>query len=337
MKHLLLYSSHAKPIKRNIVAPLQLFPCVLWLIAFAASLTYGGDLLRENGKIVFENTQVRIEFRDPAVERAADDCRFSGGGWITRWRTDGREFLCTKSVFSWHPAYGLPEEFPAIIPAQENAAGITTATERPWKTIEGQSALGLRIGVGYVWQYPDNSFRNRAARFLPWEVQLKQDDAGRAQLTFIQKAEKIYRLTKRITVTQDGDVTMTGELENLGSDGLAVPVLLHPFYPAQAEDRPWITASGSGARRELPVSPSDSFRRQTTDLPGINDWTTTGNQQPLLSFNVRPAVTSLAFWRKDDCFAVEPELRMQAAPGDVCRWTWRLSSRSDMERLSGGM
>ena len=277
-----------------------------------------------------ENKYVKIILLNPIDEQG---CRFTRGAWIKNIYLNGGSkngLLVDTSIFPNHPAFGFTEEF---IPAQE-------LTQR----IEGKPVFD-KIGVGKVLRPGETRFSDTPLQLFPWTVQTDDTgDIGRTVI-YIQKGTEIegfnFTLTKTVFFNDEAAVTLTDTLENTGKKQVVTQVYIHPFFtlgstPADC----WYT---------IPVPPKAATGNTSVFFSAVSEaqitvnyfskeakWVAVGNRQTgeVVGILSDTEFNTILVWKSETCFAVEPYVSINLAPGEKQSWQWRLITGCGLSKIS---
>ena len=304
-----------------------------FILASTTLLAEAKEPTRGEGLIYAEAGNVAVSFIDTDTQKAPFEkgCRFMQGGWIRNmsvkkdsWRWTP---LMESSVFTYHPAFGVPEELTPSIKIAD---------------IDGKDSIHLKIGVGKVLRHGDNVFKDTLVEAFPWQQATSHDEQGNIKLSFTQayNAEQYgYKLSKDITLKGDGKIQMDCALTNKGTNVLVLESYLHPFmrfenspdsyWYAFLDQEPTGIVAPEG-RIQIPINPKNSTIDIAPPSPGAGKWLLVGRgNEPdrLIAMNCGDSLEKIRFWMKDDCFSVEPFIALSIPPGETHAWTWSLLLR----------
>ena len=313
------------------------------------------DLLEEDvdgdgrPELILRNEYLRVVV-DGGQARPGDGdrygLRFPSGGWIRElsWRPSHHEFFSLDYREGGQaPFTGLPEEFeqPVVL---ERGTG------------DAPRDLLLKVGIGTVRaeRVEDGNWRDfELVEGARWTVQrIEREDGGRA-LLFEQSfsaGEAAYVYRKRIVLDPGASsLRVERELRNTGSLPLHTTWYPHPCYapgkgnevgpaaraivPLDVSERP-----GDVDTRPCPVLPPDPYL-VWGGLPGrvpAEPWMAAGEAvgEHLLATSWGEASDWFRVWTTTHCFALEPFLVIDLAPGAARPWTVRHQAVQGMDGLS---
>jgi hypothetical protein len=276
-------------------------------------------------KIVAEKYQV--ELLDPnASDAKATGARFVRAGWLKSLKTNDskQSLIVTKSVFSYHTAYGLTTAF-------EPAIKIRDIDER-------YSEL-LVVGVGTVKRDKTRGFAyDQIIKPFPWRWKIMKSPEA-TQVIYTQDSGKPvngYAWIFSMTVTFNEDnIIYEQSLLNTGSKPLDIETFVHPFFNAvKGKAKCKFILPHLGDKKEVhqtPITVGDIkplYIVNQPDIPAGHQWVAglniaDNNQYLVISTSQKLYKTQ--FWRnKEGCFAVEPFIKMAIPPGRQHSWNWTI-------------
>lgn len=290
---------------------IRFFPVAAALLCAAAAAA---------GGITVDNGCLRVEFADPA---GALGCRFLRAGWITGlYPAEGRDSVFhLRSIFDFHVAFGCPQE---IVPELELEPG-----------------RALKLGVGVVVPNPKDSALAEPVELLPWHTGFRREP-GKTRLTARQscpdRAGYAYELTVTVTVEDDSPVIVYEQvLENTGRRRIKAEAYLHPFFRTPGGfASAWFRLPGR-ERQPVAAAPhqAESVCRPERGPYQVSAGGLTERNCTVTIAADRPLYRS-RFWRNNsDCFAVEPFIAIDVAPGERQAWSWRVTLLAEEEVRSG--
>lgn len=288
---------------------------------------------REGASIRLEADGLALELVDPAASEASLErgCRFVQAAWIRsvsvqegswRWRP-----LMERSVFSYHPAFGAPEELTPSIKLGD--AG-------------GEDSIQLVLGVGRTLRKGSGVFFDRIVEAFPWKVETKDEGAAGALVRFEQSCALPpygYEFKKSLRLRPSGLIEIECSMENRGSAKLAFESYLHPFLRFEQGPGGYFYAFSRGEepalpapelRKALPVNPKTWMTDVFPEDGAEGLWIIAGAAsapERFLAVKTGAKLSKLRFWMKDDCFSVEPFIPLSLEPGAKAEWSWRMRVR----------
>lgn len=266
------------------------------------------------GEFVVDNGSFRVEFVDPNDPQLG--CRFLRAGWIRSLHPAGsrESIFVTESLFGFHPAFGYACE---IYPALD---------------LKGLQAL--QIGVGVIERHPQSRYHSRPVELFPWQISREMRERETVMTARQYSGDHsgyAYELTVEIVIPANSPVILWKySLANTGSRSFAVSTYAHPFFKARPGFPGGWYALPGGKRQPVAALPPEKTL-EATEIPQdcraiAAGGLTSGGYVAVISAD-RP-FSRIDLWRSEtDCFAVEPYLPLNLAPGECREWSWRLEIR----------
>ena len=265
----------------------------------------------------FNNGHFEVLLNDPAAPDldGALGCRFLRPGWIMALQPTGsRESVFhTRTLYRHHPAFGCAQE---ILPE-----------------LELLSKRQLKIGVGIIEPNRVNRFRAKAVELFPWNVITSQTENW-----FIMTARQnsgnysgyAYELTVSVIMIKGTpEVVMKQELRNIGSRRIEGRVYLHPFFNVRRpRNSKFMLAGGTaGYVFDMPEFVTEKYRKSDNALKLSAVFWTDRECTVTIAADV-PLISGRLWHNGKNCFAVEPFIAVNVAPGEQQKWNWDITIRT---------
>ncbi|MBS1371443.1 MAG: hypothetical protein HPZ91_15970 [Lentisphaeria bacterium] len=266
------------------------------------------------GEAVLDNGRLRAGFVDPAEPGLG--FRFIRAGWIRTLRRagSGAEIVHTRTLFDFHPAFGVAQE---MVPELELPDG-----------------RALKVGVGIVKPNRSNWFKSELVEAFPWEVARHGLRIEARQLSG-EHAGYAYELRLGVGLEPGAPrLVFSQELTNTGRRPLRLESYLHPFFrTAYGLDscRYVLPFRAGEAVVAAPRRPDGPRNVSAGAVPDGCRWLAAADLASgylAVAASDTPLSRSV-FWHNGlDCFAVEPYVAIELRPGETKRWKWFLAIKS---------
>ena len=280
------------------------------LFAAGASEPQSGNFRIDNG--LFSVTLDNPAAPDPD---GRSGCRFLRPGWITAlYPTGSRVSLFhTRSVSNYHPAFGCAVE---ILPELELAPG-----------------RQLKIGVGVIEPHPVSRFQPKPVELFPWQTEYMKSGTKTVLMARQVSGDRsgyAYELTASITITDGSpEIILEQELHNTGSRRITATAYLHPFFFAGEPESCRVRLHGEEFKPVFSEAPNTEIvYREDEDRREITAEFRTDRDCSVTLAADTPLDRSRFWHNGKDCFATEPFIALDIAPGERRKWSFRLVIRT---------
>ena len=285
------------------------------LVAFgmaAAALFLSGCAAVPRSCLV-DNGCFALKLDDPSVPDRAGKfgCRFLRAGWIVSLRPAGstEELFHIRSLYGYHPAFGCTQE---IVPELELSPN-----------------RQLKLGVGIIEPNAENRFRAVPVELFPWVTCVTRTE-DRVVMEARQNsgfhAGYAYELIVRVTVTDGSpEIVMWQKIQNLGLCPIRGQVYLHPFFNVHELQSCYFRLPGGFVGRVFDLPESTSHTYTEGDSARTLSAVFRTDLRYVVTIGSDESFEFVQIWHNSrNCFALEPFLPVDVAPGMVQEWNWRL-------------
>ncbi|MBS1371952.1 MAG: hypothetical protein HPZ91_18555 [Lentisphaeria bacterium] len=280
------------------------------LFAAGASEPQSGSFRIDNG--LFSVTLDNPAAPDPG---GRSGCRFLRPGWITALYPAGSRvsLFHTRSVSNYHPAFGCAVE---LLPELELAPG-----------------RQLKIGVGVIEPHPVSRFQPKPVELFPWQTKYAESGTKTvltAHQTSGDRNGYAYELTASITITDGSpEIILEQELHNTGSRRITATAYLHPFFFTGEPESCRVRLHGEEFKPVFSEAPNTEtvYRKNEGRREITAEFRTDRDCSVTLAADT-PLDRSRLWHNGRDCFAAEPFITLDIAPGERRKWSFRLVIRT---------
>lgn len=286
--------------------PLSGLAALFMLFAAGASEPPSGNFRIDNGLFA-------VMMDNPAAPDpdGKSGCRFLRPGWITALYPAGSSvsLFHTRSISNYHPAFGCAVE---ILPELE------IAPERQ-----------LKIGVGVIEPHPVSRFRPKPVELFPWQTEYAESETKTvltARQTSGDRNGYAYELTTSLTITGGSpEIILEQELYNTGSRRITATAYLHPFFFVRDPENCRVRLHGKEFKPVFNEVPNtETVYREDEDRREITAEFRTDRDCSVTLGADTPLDRSRLWHNGRDCFAAEPFIALDLAPGKRRKWSFRL-------------
>lgn len=280
-----------------------------------------------SGDIIVENDYLKVVLNNPNDDLG---CRFTKGAWLKNIYLKGgceTGMLINKTIFPNHMAFGFTEEmFPA---------------NRLRMRVDGIPTF-FKIGVGVVKRPKESRFSDMPVTIFPWSVEIDRTKKSMQSVVYTQKARNMegfnYTLRKIVTVDDNAIIKLVDILENTGEKRLTTQVYTHPFFATGGEPKDcWYTVPLKG---ETPMEYSAiTLSQDMMTVEGFCEkarWLAGGNRKTgeVIGIMSDSEFAKVDIWKSKTCYALEPFINIDLAPGEKQTWQWILKPGKGLGKVT---
>lgn len=189
----------------------------------------------------------------------------------------------------------------------------------------------------------------------PWQSSMEKNEKE-IIISFFQEVqaskERAYKLRIDTKFTDSSKIIIKSVLFNTGEEMLSTTTSPRPFFNISYEamnPKSWISipikrAFNAGDKKivginsePLPVGKMAKYTEYNEDrFSKAERWVSAGGlgDKGVCAILTRSPVAKIIFWKDDDCFGIEPVVRIEAMPNQRVEWEWTILFGKGLDSIS---